>query len=111
MKKHIFLDFVVAINTHNLDKLCDLMTDNHVFIDSQDNRFSGKESMKQAWIAYFEIFPDYIIEAQEIVEHDSLVYGFGYASGTYKNLKTAGNVNFWKVPAAWRAVIADNKVM
>ena len=53
----IALAFIDAINAHNIDKICDLMTDDHVFVDSMDNKTSGKTTMKHAWIAYFELFP------------------------------------------------------
>ena len=94
MKTQIVLEFVNAINSADLNKLCGLMTDDHIFIDSQDNRFTGKENMKQGWIAYFAMFPDYKIEINEIVEKDPLICMFGYASGTYKNIKTKDNSNF-----------------
>jgi ketosteroid isomerase-like protein len=72
MDTTVILDFVDAINSGNVDNIYDLMTTDHLFIDSQDNRISGKENMKQAWIGYFALFPDYKIEINEILEKDSL---------------------------------------
>ena len=43
MNKQIIHNFVDAINEHNVDKICTLMTDNHKFIDSQGNEVVGKE--------------------------------------------------------------------
>jgi ketosteroid isomerase-like protein len=31
------LDFVAAINNADIDKICGLMTNDHLFIDSRDN--------------------------------------------------------------------------
>jgi hypothetical protein len=36
MKKHVILDFIDAINCTNVDKIYDLMTIDHLFIDSQE---------------------------------------------------------------------------
>jgi ketosteroid isomerase-like protein len=106
----VALEFVDAINHAEIDKIWSLMSDDHLFIDSQENKFVGKDNMKQGWIGYFALFPDYKIEIVETLEKDTLVCMFGYASGTYKNLKDENNSNFWKIPAAWRAIIKDNKV-
>ncbi len=110
MNTEIVLDFIDAINSTNVDKICSLMTDDHIFIDSQDNRTTGIKNMKQAWIGYFELFPDYKIEIKEIFEKVSLFCLTGYASGTYKNLKNENNSNYWRIPAAWSAIIKNNKV-
>jgi ketosteroid isomerase-like protein len=110
MKTKILLDFVDAINAADVDKLYSLMTNDHIFIDSHDNKVTGRDKMKQAWIGYFAMFPDYKIEINQILEKDSLICAFGYASGTYKNVKTTDNSNYWRVPAAWTAIINDNLV-
>jgi len=110
IKTKILLDFVDAINAADVDKLYSLMTNDHTFIDSHDNKVTGRDNLKQAWIGYFAMFPDYKIEINQILEKDSLICAFGYASGTYKNLRTADNSNYWRVPAAWTAIINDNLV-
>lgn len=111
MKDNLILDFVSAINCADLERLIDLITDDHVFTDSQDNKMTGKENIKQAWIGYFSLFPDYKIEIDKILKDDSLICLFGYASGTYKNLQNEKNSNYWRIPTAWKAIIKDNRVM
>jgi len=110
MEISVVLDFINAINSSDVDRMYGLMAENHLFIDSQDNRMNGKENMKQAWIAYFAMFPDYKIEINDLVKKDSLICVFGYASGTYKDIKTNDNSNYWRIPAAWTAVVLDNKL-
>jgi len=107
MNRNIVADFVQAINHADVETLIELMTDDHVFIDSQGNKATGKENLKSGWIGYFDLFPDYKIEINEILEKDSLICMLGFASGTYKNIKD----NHWRIPAAWTAIIKDNKVM
>jgi len=110
MEKQIVSDYVAAINSADVEALYRLMAEDHLFIDAHDNRVYGKNNMKQSWIGYFAMFPDYTIEINEILEKDSLICILGYASGTYKNRRNKENSNYWKVPAAWTAVIENNKV-
>ncbi|MEI6123045.1 MAG: nuclear transport factor 2 family protein [Bacteroidota bacterium] len=110
MNRNLALAFVDAINSHNTDNICTLMTPNHLFIDSQGNEFEGKEFMKQAWKSYFEMFPDYRIEISRVVENDSNIVLLGSAQGTYKNMKSDDNSMHWKVPAAFRAESSKNKI-
>ena len=106
----VVLDYVNAINAADISRLYDLMTNDHLFIDSRDNRVIGRDEMKKAWIGYFSMFPDYKIEIDKIVEKDSFVCLLGYASGTYKSLKNSENSNCWRVPAAWTTIVRDDKL-
>ena len=110
MNSKIVLDFIDAINNANLDKMVDLMTIDHVFVDSQDNKTIGKDKMRQAWMGYFALFPDYRIEINEILEKDNLIGIFGYASGTYRNMITEDKSNYWRIPAAWRVLVKENQI-
>jgi hypothetical protein len=103
-------DYIEAINTADVDKICDLLSDDHVFVDSQDNRFAGIEKMRIGWTRYFEMFPDYKIEIEETIEKDKIISLFGYASGTYKNLVNKENSNFWRIPAAWKVIVKENRI-
>lgn len=106
----IALAYINAINTANISELYKLMTEDHLFIDAHDNNVIGKEDMKQSWIDYFIMFPDYKIEIADILQKEDLVCILGYASGTYKNLKNKENSNYWRIPAAWTAIIKDNHI-
>jgi len=110
METKIVLAFIEAINRADVDKMYDLMATDHLFIDSQDHRMAGKDNMKLGWIGYFDLFPDYKIEVNEILTKDSLICMFGYASATYKNLINEENSNFWRIPAAWRAIVEDGRI-
>ncbi len=111
MDLKIVLDFIESINSANIDKLYDLMSNDHVFIDSRGNSMVGNENMKKAWIGYFNIFSDYKIEITDTLQNDSIIVLLGYASGTYKaNNKNVDNNNHWKVPASWKAIVVDKKI-
>ena len=104
------MDFADAINRGDLDKMVDLMSDDHTFVDSRDNKTIGKENLMQAWKGYFNLFPDYKIEITGMLQKKSLFYLVGYAGGTYMNLTNENNSNCWRIPVAWRVIIKKNKV-
>jgi ketosteroid isomerase-like protein len=108
--KNIVQDYIAAINEADVDRILSHISDDHIMIDSQDHKMTGKDNLRQAWIGYFGLFPDYKIEVNEILEKDSLICILGYASGTYKNLKNDDNSNFWKIPLALAAIIKDNHI-
>jgi predicted SnoaL-like aldol condensation-catalyzing enzyme len=109
MNKQLVYNFIDAINEHNVDKICSLMTDDHKFIDSQGNEAAGKEQMRAGWIGYFQLFPDYKIEVTDIFINDDIVAAFGFAGGTLKGLKEYKE-NYWRLPASWKAIIKNDKI-
>ena len=109
MNKQIVQNFANAINEHDVDKICSLMTDDHKFIDSQGNEVVGKDKMKAGWIGYFQLFPDYKIEITDIFLDGDIVVAVGFASGTFQG-RTEIKENSWHLPASWKAVIKNGKI-
>jgi limonene-1,2-epoxide hydrolase len=110
MNAAIVMEFIRAINEADVDKIYALMTDDHVFVDSQNNKVVGKDSMKQAWVDFYKLFPDYRLEVNEVITKNEVVMVNGFASGTYKNLRHEDKDNSWIVPAAWKAVVTNGKI-
>jgi ketosteroid isomerase-like protein len=108
--KSIVLRFVEAINSHNVNEIANLMSEDHIFIDGQDHKSVGKKGMKEGWEGYYELFPDYQIEISDIAENESIIGLFGYVKATYKNLANSLNSNFWRTPASWKAIVENNKI-
>ena len=106
----VVLDYIEAINKADLNRLYFLMSNDYQFIDAHNNYVEGKDNMMQSWIGYFSMFPDYCIEVNEILQKDTLVCILGYAGGTYKNLRNKENSNYWRIPAAWSAIVENNKI-
>ena len=113
MSKKIFRAFVDGINRQDVSILKDLMSDNHEFIDSVGNHFFGRDSMASAWEDYFSCFPDYKINIQEIFPNKNTFMAYGRVSGTFSGGGdgTQTKKNQWTIPAAWRAVIEDGKIV
>jgi len=110
MPVQIIEQFIAAINAHNLDRLSALMTDDHIFIDAHNNKVIGKDNMLAGWKSYFDLFPDYHLEAGEVFVNGHEIAAFGFAEGTYKNLKGDAEKAHWKLPAAWKATLRNNQV-
>jgi ketosteroid isomerase-like protein len=109
----VVLKFEEQINARNAEAICALMTADGEFIDALGNRVQGADKLLAAWKGYFKMVPDYSISHSEIFADGNTVAIFGSAQGTFVNPKDGGppaKENFWKTPAAWRAVIKDGKI-
>lgn len=106
----VALQFIDSINSRSADTLCSLLTHDSVFIDSLGNRLQGDAKLRAAWEGYFKMVPDYSVSHSEILSNRDIVAIFGSAQGTYSKDGTLRKENFWKTPAAWRAVVRDNKI-
>src|SRR5437762_13773273 len=82
--KETILAFIDRINAHDVDGLAQLMTDDHRFIDAQGNEVVGRETMTAGWRGYFNLFPVYSIEVNEILEQGETFAMFGFAGGALK---------------------------
>jgi ketosteroid isomerase-like protein len=100
----IFRLFATAINRRDIQALTALMTADHVFVDSSGQRVQGVEAMEAGWRGYFAMCPDYWIRADHIAADNDVVLAAGEAGGTIDGTS-------WRIPAAWKAVIRDDKVM
>lgn len=106
----VVLKFEQAINSRNADAVCALLTPDSIFVDSLGNQIEGAAEMRSAWEGYFKMVPDYAISHSDIFANAGIVAVFGSAQGTFSKDGTLRREDFWKMPAAWRAVVKDGKV-
>jgi len=99
------LEFIDAINAGDARKIGDLITEDHLFIDSDGTETRGWREMRQAWHQYFVMMPDYRIQIREAFCEGNTVVLVGTAAGTYAPGGALDPRNQWTVPAAWRAVV------
>ena len=102
--------FVKAINSHALDRIAALMTDDHVFIDSDGTRHQGKDRMREGWRGYLALVPDYRVIVEETFGRGQMIILLGEAEGTFVQDGRLEQENHWRVPAAWRVVVKNGKV-
>lgn len=106
----VVLSFLEAINSANVDALCALMSEDHVFVDGLGNRMQGKETMRKGWKGYFQWFPDYRVSHEEIFSQGEVVAVFGSAEGTFVVNGKLPKENHWTVPAAWKGIVRDGLI-
>jgi ketosteroid isomerase-like protein len=107
----VAMDFIKRINAGDVDALCELMTEQHVFQDALGKRFVGRETMRQGWKAYFKIVADYNVRAEEFFQTNNRLAIFGVASGTCCGTDSAKSPErFWQVPAAWGVVVEARQI-
>lgn len=105
------LRFANEINRHDVDSLIALVSDDHLFVDALGQEVHGREKLRAAWRAYFELFPDYHVDVRETFQAGRVVALFGTASGTLWVNGQSRSENRWKVPAAWRAVVDQGRIV
>jgi len=106
----VVLQFEQAINSRDPEAICSLMSSDAEFIDSLGNRIQGTEKLRAAWAGYFKMVPDYSISHSEVFADGNTVAIFGSAQGTFSKDGRLPKENFWKTPAALRAVIRNGKI-
>ncbi len=102
--------FIDAINAHDADAIADLLTDDHLFVDAMDRVTQSREAMRAGWRSYFGWFPDYRIEAAEVISRGDTAAIFGHASGTFAGGERGRPGASWRIPAAWKAVVRSGLV-
>jgi ketosteroid isomerase-like protein len=102
--------FIEAINRHDVEAIGELMSDDCVYVDSDGTTYDDIEQMKGGWPGYFKMFPDYKIDAPEFVVSGDTVILLGRACGTYTTDGALKPENHWEIPAAWKAVVAGDKI-
>lgn len=99
--KLIVLQFNECINNQDIKGLADLMTEDHVFIDSSDDVHGGKEFMTQGWIDFFNQYPDYRNHFSTVESRDNLVLVIGHSTCSFEPLDG---------PALWTAKVENGLV-
>jgi hypothetical protein len=108
--------FVRAINRQDVDRLVDLMSPTHRFIDALGNAVEGRDKVRESWGAYFRMVPDYCVAIEEYypanakTDSDPVVIMLGIASGTYTCDGKLHPDNRWQTPIAIRALIEDGLI-
>jgi ketosteroid isomerase-like protein len=101
----VVMQFLERINQHDADKLAELMTEDHLFIDSLGQSVHGRDPMRAGWRNYYLFCPDYWVSHEEIFPSGSLVAVFGSAGGTIAVDGKLAPENGWRTSAAWLAIV------
>lgn len=99
--KATVLGFNDCINAKDIERLSQMMTDDHVFIDASDNRVSGKPACVGAWQRFFAAFPDYRNDFAQIYANEELLVIVGRSSCSDPRLDG---------PALWAAKVRGHRI-
>lgn len=103
-------EFMSRISQGDADKLAELMTDDHTFVDALGHAVHGREAMRAAWRAYYAHCPDYDVTCEKILADGNVVAAFGTAGGTIVVNGELPPENQWRIPAAWMAIVENGLV-
>ena len=95
------LMFNECINARDLKGLTVLMTEDHAFIDRNDDRHDGRDHMSKGWRQFFDEFPEYRNTFVRVQSVDDLVVVLGYAEWS-----TGGELDH----VIWTGTIRDDLV-
>jgi ketosteroid isomerase-like protein len=105
------LEFMNRINQREAGKLAELMTEDHVFIDSLGHGVVGRDKVRAAFAGYYRLCPDYWVSQEQMLADGNVVAVFGAAGGTIDPNSAADGPllpeNQWRTPAAWLAIVKD----
>jgi len=104
------LQFLARINTRDPIYLAEMMTEDHIFVDSLGVSIRGRNKMRQAWRGYYAFCPDYWVSHEYILSQGNHVAVFGAAGGTISAEGQLPISNQWRTPAAWLAVVENGLI-
>jgi ketosteroid isomerase-like protein len=99
--KLVTLLFNDAINARDLERLVARMTDDHRFIDTENNVVEGRAAAERAWRGFFDSFPDYRNHFETLTHRGERVFVVGHSTCSFAALEGT---------AIWTAVIRADRV-
>lgn len=104
------LEFVDAVNHQHIDKIIGMMTPDHLFTDSLGNQIPGRRAMRDAWLGYFKMIPNYEITIDETFVDGRVVLAVGSARGDYAGPLDIGEDNTFAICGVWRAIVERDRI-
>ena len=99
--KQTVVQFNDCINARDIDGLASLMSEDHAFIDSENNAIRGKAAAIETWRGFFAQFPDNRNHFEGFISSTEQVTVVGHLTCSEPLLDG---------PALWTAKVKDGKV-
>ena len=99
--RHIALDFISCINSHDVLGMSRLLAENAEFVSAKGEAIGDHGLMRMTWSRYFEAFPEYFIEVEQVLESGRVVAIFG--ASVFSDPRNVERMV--RRPSAWRATI------
>jgi hypothetical protein len=78
--------FVESINRQEVEKLTDMMTEDHRFVDLSGEEHVGRALMRKGWLDCFGLCSDYVIHVCQFHQQRNRVCLVGRTTGSHLNL-------------------------
>ena len=104
----VTLDFLGAVNRHDLVAMESVMTDDHRFMGPYGENVVGRAAILKGWADYFRAFPDYNLEIEEIFQVEGGTMGHG--SSTSTSLAAVESGRQFRIPTAFRTKVTGHQV-
>ena len=53
----VAMSFVEAVNARRLERISELMREDHAFVQADGSEVRGREGLRETWAAYFDLIP------------------------------------------------------
>jgi hypothetical protein len=101
------MHFIDAINRGEVNRLGDLMTEDHRLAVFDEPPLDGREANVDAWRGYLSSFPRYAIYPHHITERSRRVAILGHTTGSHLGLPDEDEA---KLLLIWVAVVDNGKL-
>jgi ketosteroid isomerase-like protein len=101
------VSFIDAINRGDVERLGDLMTEDHHLDVFDEPSLQGRDANGEAWRGYASAFPRYVIYVERIAEHDGVVAVLGHTTGSHLGLRDDEEV---RLTLIWKARVESGKL-
>jgi ketosteroid isomerase-like protein len=101
------IGFIDAINRGDVDRLGELMTEDHHLHVFDEPPVRGRTANIEAWRGYVTAFPAYVIYPHRVTEHDGEVAVLGHTTGSHLDLPDAEEARLLVI---WKARVQNGKL-
>jgi ketosteroid isomerase-like protein len=101
------VSFIDAINRGDVDRLGDLMTEDHHLDVFDEPPLRGKTANIDAWRGYASAFPAYVIYPHRLAERDDAVAVLGHTTGSHLGLSDDEES---KLLLVWKARVEEGRL-
>ena len=101
------VSFIDAINRGDVNRLGDLMTEDHHLDVFDEPPLRGRDANLDAWRGYVLAFPLYVIYVERVAEHNGEVAVLGHTTGSHLGLPDDEEV---RLSLIWKARVEAGKL-
>ena len=99
--------FMDAISSADVDRMLELMTDDHVMRIVDEPPVNRSDALRSAWRGYFQAFPRYRVYIDRLAAEGNRVALLGHTTGSHLGLPDEEERH---IPVIWTADVQDGRL-